>query len=485
MGGGWADARPGASRDTTRNRLSDLRRLPCLIRQLKIPVEIKGIVSFRKLGRQEKCIGLAIVSLTPAPPARTIRSLSGKSGDPRLEAFPMLPRSVRIALAASVLFAFLGAGFWIHALIFTRSSLRPSPSNPSQSPADALQSAFVRVAERVRPAVVHIGTVQVARTRRPPMVPGPFSDDPLLKDFFDQFFGPQGPGRREEFHQPGLGSGVIIDKRGYVLTNHHVVRGADGVTVRLSSKQEYRGKIVGVDVKTDLAVIRFEPDGDVAVATLGNCDALRVGEWAIAIGNPFGLDQTVTVGVVSATGRADVGIATYENFIQTDASINPGNSGGPLVNLRGEIIGINTAIVASGQGIGFAIPANMAKRVTSQLIDRGKVMRGWIGVSLQPLTTELAQSLGLSDTRGAIVARVHPGSPAEAAGLQANDVIVKFGGTSVDDYHHLQRLSSDAEPNTSVPLEFIRKRDRKTVQLKITESPDSTPAAPSTPPQPR
>src|SRR4030095_11814598 len=218
---------------------------------------------------------------------------------------------------------------------------------------------------------------------------------------------------------------------------------------------------------------------------LGNSDTLRVGEWAIAIGNPFGLDQTVTVGVVSATGRAEVGLATYENFIQTDASINPGNSGGPLVNLRGEIIGINTAILATGQGIGFAIPANMAKRVTEQLIDRGKVTRGWIGVSLQPLTEELVQCLGLENNRGAIVARIHPGSPAEAAGLQPNDVIVKFGGVAVDDYHHLQRLSSDAEPGKTVPMEIVRNKQRKTVQLKITESPDTpAPTAPPRPPPP-
>src|SRR2546427_12079151 len=296
----------------------------------------------------------------------------------------MVPRTVRVALTASVLFAFLGAGFWIHALIFSRSPVAQSSSGPPTSPVDALQSAFVRVAERVRPAVVHIGTVQVARPRRPPMVPGPFSHDPLRKDFFDQFFGPQGPGRREEFHQPGLGSGVIIDKRGYVLTNHHVIRGAAGVTVRPSSKQEYRGKIVGVDGKTDLAVIRFEPDGDVAVATLGNSDSLRVGEWAIAIGNPFGLDQTVTAGVVSATGRADVGIATYENFIQTDASINPGNSGGPLVNLRGGVIGINTAIVATGQGIGFALHADLSQRGPEQVIDPGRGERRRNGGALQP-----------------------------------------------------------------------------------------------------
>jgi serine protease Do len=257
-----------------------------------------------------------------------------------------------------------------------------------------------------------------------------------------------------------------------VLTNHHVVRGADGVTVRLSSKQEFRGKIVGVDVKTDLAVIRFEPDGDVAVATLGNSDALRVGEWAIAIGNPFGLDQTVTVGVVSATGRADVGIATYENFIQTDASINPGNSGGPLVNLRGEIIGINTAIVATGQGIGFAIPANMVKRVTGQLIDRGKVTRGWIGIAMEPLTPDLAQSLGLRDARGAVVARVYPGGPAAAAGLQKNDVVVSFEGAVVDDYRQLQRLSADAEVGKTVKLEIVRNRERRAITLRVAEAPD-------------
>src|SRR3989475_7696913 len=271
----------------------------------------------------------------------------------------MAPKSARTVLLASALFAFLGGGFWLHAFL-TAPPLAGGPASfgPANA-ADALQAAFVTVAERVRPAVVHIGTVQVARARRPSASPGPFADDPLLKEFFDQFFGPRSPGNRGEFHQPGLGSGVIVDSRGYVLTNFHVIKGADGVIVRLSSKREYRGRIVGTDAKTDLAVVRFEPETEVTVATLGNSDALRVGEWAVAIGNPFGLDQTVTVGVVSATGRADVGIASYENFIQTDASINPGNSGGPLLNLRGEVIGINTAIVATGQGIGFAIPPNM------------------------------------------------------------------------------------------------------------------------------
>ena len=394
----------------------------------------------------------------------------------------MTPRAARAIVVAAVLFALAGTGFGVYGWLLTqRSRPAPPPVSPTAT-ADAMQDAFVSVAEKVRPSVVNIGTVQVARGRRAPVIPGPGTDDPFFKDFFDQFFGRGGPGRREEFRQPGLGSGVIIDKRGYVLTNFHVIRGADSVTIKLPSKQEFQGRIVGTDAKTDLAIIQFKPEGDVRVATLGDSDTLRVGEWAIAIGNPFGLDQTVTVGVVSATGRSEVGIATYENFIQTDASINPGNSGGPLVNLKGEVIGINTAIVATGQGIGFAIPANMVKRVTAQLIDRGKVTRGWIGVSLQPLTTELAQALGLDSTRGAIVARVHPGSPAAVAGLQPNDVIVKFGGTAVDDYHHLQRLSSDADPGTTIPLDIVRKRDHKTLTLKIAESPDTTPAPATAPP---
>src|SRR5213593_2278506 len=386
----------------------------------------------------------------------------------------MAPNSARTVLLASVFFAFLGGGFWLHALLMGPAPAARSAPPASTNAAEALQSAIVSVAERVRPAVVHIGTVQVARLRRPPAL-GPFADDPAFKDFFDQFFG-RGPGRREEFHQPGLGSGVIIDKRGYVLTNLQVVRGADGVTVRLSSKEESRGRIVGTDAKTDLAVILFEPTTPLTVATLGDSDKLRVGEWAIAIGNPFGLDQTVTVGVVSATGRSDVGIATYENFIQTDASINPGNSGGPLVNLRGEVIGINTAIVATGQGIGFAIPANMAKRIVNQLIDRGKVTRGWLGVAVQPLTPELAQALGVKQAKGAVVSRVYPSSPAAAAELRQNDVIATFDGVTVEDYNHLHRLAAEAEVGRTVKLGIVRDKQPRAVELKVTEAPD-TPTA--------
>jgi serine protease Do len=383
----------------------------------------------------------------------------------------MTPKTARTTLLVLALVAVFGAGaalaFW-----WARPG-PPPPATPSAlGTADAMQSAFVGVAQRVRPAVVNIGTIQLARTRRAPFAPGQ-SDDPFFKDFFDQFFGNPAPGAPGEFRQPGLGSGVIIDRRGYVLTNFHVVKGADSVTVRLNDKHEFRGRIVGSDPKTDLAVVKFDPDHELALATLGNSDALRVGEWAIAIGNPFGLDQTVTVGVISATGRSDVGIATYENFIQTDASINPGNSGGPLVNLKGEVIGINTAIVASGQGIGFAIPANMVKRVIAQLMDRGKVTRGWLGVSVQPMTAELAQSLGIGDTRGALVARVYPKSPADAAGLAPNDVVVTFDGTPVDDYHHLQRLSAEAEVGKTVTLDVLRKGTKRTVTAKIAEAPEA------------
>jgi Do/DeqQ family serine protease len=385
----------------------------------------------------------------------------------------MTPRTARTSLLLTALLACLALGFLIHALWLGRPAATLATALSPLTTADSLQSAFVQVAERVRPAVVNLGTVQMSRSARRPIVPGPFAEDPVFKDFFDQFFGRRGQGPSEEFRQSGLGSGVIFDKRGYVLTNFHVIRGADAVTVRLSSKQEFRGRIVGTDPKTDLAVVQFQPEAALTVATLGNSDSVRVGEWAIAIGNPFGLDQTVTVGVVSATARADVGIATYENFIQTDASINPGNSGGPLVNLRGEVIGINTAIVAAGQGIGFAIPANMVKRVTNQLVDRGKVTRGWLGVSVQPLSRELAQSLGLSDARGAVVARVYPDSPAAAAGLSQNDVVVAFDGTPVEDYHHLQRLSADTEVGRTVKLDIVRRRERKTVVLKIAESPDA------------
>src|SRR5574342_911792 len=312
----------------------------------------------------------------------------------------MSRRLVLLAVVAALLVAAAGGGYLVRGHLGRPGA--PVPTTPQAAPgivlAESLQMGFVDVAQQVRPAVVHLGTIQRAKSHRGPNLPQG-NDDPFFRDFFNQFFGSEGPDSRSEFRRPGLGSGVIIDKRGLVLTNFHVVKGADEILIRLSDKREYRGQILGTDPKTDLAVVKFQPDHELTVATLGNSDALRVGEWAIAIGNPFGLDQTVTVGVISATGRSDVGVATYENFIQTDASINPGNSGGPLLNLKGEVIGINTAIFSQtggSVGIGFAIPINMVKRVVDQLVDKGKVVRGWLGVSLQPLSPELADSLGVA-----------------------------------------------------------------------------------------
>jgi serine protease Do len=376
-----------------------------------------------------------------------------------------------------MLVAIAAGGGWVLRGVFPSAGERsgaPSRSAPSVTLADGLQAGFVGVAEHVRPAVVNLGTIQKARGSRAPG-PQPGRDDPFFQEFFKQFFGPEGPSGGSEFRRPGLGSGVIFDKRGLVLTNFHVVKGADEITVKLSDKREYRGQLLGTDPKTDLAVIRFQPDHELTIATLGNSEALRVGEWAIAIGNPFGLDQTVTVGVISATGRSDVGVATYENFIQTDASINPGNSGGPLLNLKGEVIGINTAIFSQSGGsvgIGFAIPINMVKRVVDQLVDKGKVVRGWLGVSLQPLSAELADSLGVPGKQGAVVASTIPGGPAAAAGLQQNDVILAFDKIPVEDYHHFQRLTAETRAGSKVVLQVLRKK--KTIELPVTvaEAPD-------------
>jgi serine protease Do/serine protease DegQ len=398
----------------------------------------------------------------------------------------MSRRPVLIAVVAILLVAAGGGGYLLRDRL-GRSAAAPAPSSPQAASglalAEALQLGFVDVAQHVRPAVVHLGTIQKAKSRRGPNVPQG-NDDPFFRDFFNQFFGSEGPDSRSEFRRPGLGSGVIIDKRGLVLTNFHVVKGADEILIRLSDKREYRGQILGTDPKTDLAVVKFQPDHEITVASLGNSDALRVGEWAIAIGNPFGLDQTVTVGVISATGRSDVGIATYENFIQTDASINPGNSGGPLVNLKGQVIGVNTAIVAAGQGIGFAIPINMVKRVVDQLVDKGKVVRGWLGVALQPLSPDLAQSLGLAGTNGAVVGSTITGSPAAQAGLQQGDVIVTYDNTPVDDYRHVQRLVAETRVGKSVTLQIVRKKQKMDLAVTIAEVPDETARRPGPPPKP-
>jgi Do/DeqQ family serine protease len=319
-------------------------------------------------------------------------------------------------------------------------------------PADILstQKAFSTVAQKVTPSVVNISTISKKKIIQPF-----FETSPFFEDFF---------GAPQTRRDKSLGSGFIISKDGFIVTNDHVVRDAESIQVKLSNDKVYDAKVVGGDRKTDIAVIKINA-GDLPVAVLGNSDKLEVGQWAIAIGNPFGLDRTMTVGVVSATGRSNVGIETYENFIQTDASINPGNSGGPLLNVYGEVIGINTAIVAAGQGIGFAIPVNMAKPVFTQLISKGSVSRGWMGVTIQPLTEELAQSFGLRQTRGALINGVMKGSPAEKGGIRQGDVVIAFNGSEVKDPSHLQRLV--AEAGIGKPVRVSVFRDARTVELTI------------------
>ncbi|MGH7263409.1 MAG: trypsin-like peptidase domain-containing protein [Candidatus Rokuibacteriota bacterium] len=374
----------------------------------------------------------------------------------------------RLGIAAALALAVgLGLGLGVQAAGI-RLPWRSGGEGRTGAPATAeeMQRAFVRVAERVRPAVVNIATSHFLRRQRPPGS-DPFSGDPSFKDFYDRYFGQMPPPGRD---RAGVGSGVIIDDQGHILTNLHVIQGADEIVVRLHNKKELKGKIVGSDPKTDLAVIRITADGIVA-APLGDSEKLQVGEWAIAIGSPFGLEQTVTVGVVSATGRSEVGIVPYENFIQTDASINPGNSGGPLLNFRGEVIGINTAIVSTGQGIGFAIPIDVAQRVATALVTKGRVVRGWLGVALENLTPDLARSLRAPSEQGAVVARVLPGSPAEKAGLVQSDVILKFRDVSVDNREHLQRLILDAPVDEPVSLRILRNGKEMPVSVTIAEAP--------------
>ncbi|MBI4572971.1 MAG: Do family serine endopeptidase [candidate division NC10 bacterium] len=350
-----------------------------------------------------------------------------------------------------------------------RGFFAPAPASTSKDGGGQPENPFIRVAEQVTPSVVNISTVTTGKGRPPTELFRPFGNEPFFRDFFDRFF--EGMPRRRQPNS--LGSGVIIDKSGLILTNNHVIKDADEITVKFANKQEAKGKVVGSDPKTDLAVIRVSAKEDLPVATLGNSDALHVGEWAIAIGNPFGLDHTLTVGVISATGRSEVGVAAYENFIQTDASINPGNSGGPLLNIRGEVIGINTAIVASGQGIGFAIPVNMARKVMDDLVKKGKVTRGWLGVGIQPLTPELAKSFGVSADEGILVNQVMPKSPAEAAGLKTGDLILMVDGKPVKDPRQLQRIIAETDIGKSIEFTILREKTKRTVRVQIGEMPSS------------
>jgi serine protease Do len=323
----------------------------------------------------------------------------------------------------------------------------------------AAPGSFAEIAEKLSPTVVNIKVTKTEKVGfdHPQIPEGPFGD------FFERFFKdmPQGPQSRKI---QGAGSGVIISSDGYILTNNHVVEGAREITVTLSDKQEYRAKVVGRDPKTDLAVVKIDAPKSLPAASLGNSDQLKVGEWVVAIGNPFGLSDTVTAGIVSAKGRV-IGAGPYDDFIQTDASINPGNSGGPLLNMKGEVVGINTAILPEGQGIGFAIPVNTAKPLIPQLESKGKVTRGYLGVNIQSISTELAKALKLKETRGALVADVVEGSPAEKAGVKRGDVIVAYNGNAVEDSHTLPAMVAATPVGREITLTVLR--DGKEQQLRM------------------
>jgi len=356
-------------------------------------------------------------------------------------------------------------------------------AKPSVETLQAIQEAFVEVADRVKPSVVNINTTQKVRPpRRPQLDPlprGPLRDF-FGEDFFERFFR-EGP--RRDLERRSLGSGVIIDQQGFILTNNHVIERADEIQVTLSDKRTFKAKVVGSDPKTDLAVIRVEKATGLVPARLGDSDRIRIGEWAIAIGNPFGLSQTVTVGVISATGRSNVGITAYEDFIQTDASINPGNSGGPLLNIRGEVMGINTAIVAAGQGIGFAIPINMAKGIKDMLIAQGRVVRGWLGVQIQSLTEDLATQFGAKQDEGVLIANLLKDGPAEKGGLKEGDVILEVDGAKVTGVSQLQRLVAAVPPGKQVNLK-VRREGRDLFQsLAVGEMPTEEPVVAAAAPE--
>ena len=335
--------------------------------------------------------------------------------------------------------------------------------------AKELSQAFSEVVKKTSPAVVF---VQVEKTMSGQVTPFQFNDpfDLFNDDFFERFFKHQRPesNKKKKFRQMGQGSGFIISKDGLILTNNHVVGDADIITVRLKDGREFKAELVGTDPKSDVALVRIKADEDFPTVPLGDSENLELGEWVIAIGNPFGLLETVTVGVVSAKGRSNVGIADYENFIQTDAAINPGNSGGPLLNLDGEAVGINTAIFSKSggyMGIGFSIPMNMAILIKDQLLKTGKVTRGFLGIIIQPLTVDMAKSFGLDHTNGILVSEVAPDSPADKSGVMSGDIILELDGKVVENINEFRNSIAMTKPNQKVQLTIFR--DKKVAYKDI------------------
>lgn len=353
----------------------------------------------------------------------------------------------------------------------------PAPAKDSES-INALRQmgkAFAEIAERTSPAVVGIEAEKVISQDYPQMR----QESPFDDDFFEFFFGPRFHQRRQrprsKPRQTAKGSGFIISSEGYILTNNHIVGEAEKITVKLKDGKEFEAKIIGTDPESDVAVIKIDAK-DLTYLELADSDALEVGEWVLAIGNPFGLSHTVTAGIVSAKGRSNVGLALYEDFIQTDAAINPGNSGGPLLNLDGKVVGISTAIFSrsgGNVGIGLVIPINMAKNIYEQLVDEGKVVRGFLGVLPQDLKPGMAEHFGLEENKGVLIGEVTEDSAADKAGLQQGDVIIEFNGKEVENANSFRRRVAMVKPNTKVEMVVIRDGKQKTVTVKLAERTES------------
>jgi serine protease Do len=339
--------------------------------------------------------------------------------------------------------------------------------SPGQAPMAGTPGSFAPLVRKVSPAVVNVFTTKKVNVR--PFNPfknfGPRGggQDPF-EGFFDRFFDGQQPMERE---QHSLGSGFVINEDGFILTNNHVVAEADEINVQFSDEKKYIAKVIGTDEKTDVAIIKVKADKPLPFVQLGDSDKLDIGDWVVAVGNPFGLDHTVTAGIVGAKGR-NIKAGPYDNFIQIDASINPGNSGGPLFNTAGEVVGINTAIFSAGQGLGFAIPINMAKKLIPQLVEKGKITdRGWLGVQFQEIDEALAKSFGMDEPKGGLVGDVIPGSPAEKAGLKRGDIILSFDGKNVKKSSDLPGIVASTDVGKTVKMEIMRDGKKQTLDVTL------------------
>lgn len=375
--------------------------------------------------------------------------------------------------------ALLLAGLFFTTGLLTSRSLDSATTAEAAVEPKALESArdlslaFKQASREVKPTVVNIRSIQRAQRGRGGGGGQPGTPDSLEdlfgQEFFRRFFGEMLP--QQPFEREGMGSGVIVSQDGYLLTNYHVVRGADEIEVRLDDSRTFLAEVVGTDDKTDLAVLKIDAE-DLPVARFGDSDALEVGDWVMAVGNPFGFDHTVTAGIVSAKGRSAVGIVDYEDFIQTDAAINPGNSGGPLLNLEGQIVGINTAIVSRAgafNGIGLAIPINMARQIMDSILTQGRVIRGWMGVGIQDLNEDLAQSFGYDSSDGVLISQVSPDSPAEAAGFEEGDIVIEFDGDAMTGAAELRNRVAATAPGSKADVRVFRDGKEKTLKMTIGE----------------